>query len=566
MAYFLKKSTLNNRVYLQIVDGVYNPKTKNCKQTVYTKLGYLDELQKVYNDPIAHFKQEIEILNKKRKEKDVEEIPSNETQLFNLGNFPFVKLYKELNVCGIVNGYQALKHNKGRYMLSDIFEALLYSRIINPSSKLVAYNSVKDTFFQNFDFSKDQMYEAIELLGEQGDVIYEGIQLNISRKYHRNMKNVYFDCTNYYFEIDKPTQLVSPGPSKEERSNPIIGLGLLLDGDSIPLDYAIYPGNQSEKPIFRSILKDMKEKNNVKGRVIRIADKGLNCGDNIADCYYNKDGYIFSKTIKGANKEIKHWILDEKGYKETRDENGEVVYKIKSFIDDKNEITITTPEGKKKKVTIVQKQIVFWSRNFADKASYERDKGIAKLNKAVQLESFNKKMTYGFIGKYLNEDYVSKDGEIIDASKVKSINEDKIKEDSLYDGYYLIVTSEVKSSDEEIINAYRTLWQIEESFRITKTTLKTRPVYHSLENAIKGHFLICMTALLFIRMVEKKKLHSKVCSTRLVDSLRKYQCVKQKDNKYQLLYIDEVLQLLAEHYSIKLNQHYKTEAEIKKLF
>lgn len=534
MSYFLKKSTLNNRVYLQIVDGVYNPKTKNSKQKVYTKLGYLDDLEKVYTDPIAHFKEEIVILNQKRKEKDVEGIPSNETQLYNLGNFPFVKLYKELNVSGIVNGYQALKHNKGRYMLSDIFEALLYSRIIKPSSKIVAYNSVKDTFFQNFDFSKDQMYEAIELLGEQGDVIFEGIQLNLSKKYHRNMKRVYFDCTNFYFEIDRPTELISPGPSKEERSNPIIGLGLLLDGDSIPLDYAIYPGNQSEKPVFRNILKDMKEKNNVKGRVIRIADKGLNCGDNIADCYYNNDGYIFSQTVKEANKEIKHWILDERGYRETRDANGEVVYKIKSFTDNKNEITITTPEGKKMKVTIVQKQIVFWSRNYAEKAGYERDK-------AVQLESFNKKMTYGFTSEYSEED-------------------------SLYDGYCLIVTSEIKTPDEEIIEAYRTLSQIEESFRITKTTLRTRPVYHSLENAIKGHFLICMTALLFIRMVEKKKLHSKVCSTKLVDSLRKYQCVKQKENRYQLLYIDEVLQLMAEHYSIKLNQHYKTEAEIKKLF
>lgn len=566
MAYFLKKSPLRNRIYLQIVDGVYNPKTKNSKQTVYKKLGYLDALEITYNDPISYFQKEVDILNRKRKERDVEEIPTNEPQLYNLGNFPFVRLYKELYVSSIVNGYQALKHHKGRYKLSDVFEALIYSRIINPSSKLVAYNSIKDSFFQSFDFSKDQMYEAIELLGEQADVVFEGIQMNVSKKYRRNLKRVYFDCTNFYFEIDKPTSLVRPGPSKEGRSNPIVGLGLLLDADSIPLDYAIYPGNQSEKPIFRQVLNDMKGKNNIRGRVIRIADKGLNSGDNIADCYYNKDGYIFSQTVKGANKEIKRWILDPKGYRETRDGNGEVVYKIKSFIDNQNEITITTPEGKKMKVSIVQKQIVFWSRNYAEKASYEREKGIEKLSKAIQYESYNRKMTHGFTGKYIEEDFINKDGEIIEASKIKSINEDKIKEDELLDGYYLIVTSEVKTPDEEIIDAYRTLWQIEESFRITKTTLKARPVYHSLENSIKGHFLICMTALLFARIVEKKKLNSKVGIPRLIDSLRKYQCTKEKGGKYQLIYIDEVLQMLAEHYSIKLNQHYKSDKEIKKLF
>lgn len=564
MAIFLKKSTLNKRVYLQLADGVYDPKTKKSKQSVYKKLGYLDELEKEYNNPIEYFKAEAKKINEKRKNTNAEEIPEN-PQLLNLGNFPFRKLFKELNVARTINGYQVLKQKHDQFSLSQIFEMLLYAQIINPKSKNFTYNYTKDTFFQKYNFSSSQMYDAIEELGEDGDAIFEGIQLSISDKYKRNFKNVYFDCTNYYFEIDKPTEILKPGPSKEERSNPILGLGLLLDGNSIPLDYQLYPGNESEKPILRNILKDMKEKNGIKGKVIRIADKGLNCGDNIADAYMHNDGYIFSQTVKGASDEIKRWVLNSDGYIETKDSDGNIVYKIKSFVDKHAEINITI-NGKKTKHEIIQKQIVFWSRDFAQKSALEREKALEKLNKVLKTESQTNKAKYGFVGKYVNEDIIDDEGEIVDAIRLKMINREKVDLDSKLDGYYMLVTSETNEPSEHIIDAYRTLWEIEESFRITKTTLKTRPVYHSLENAIKGHFLICMTALLFIRMVEKMKLNSKIPASSLVESLRRYQCVKEDTNRYQLLYIDENLKTMSQFYSLKLNQHYKTESEIKKLF
>lgn len=565
MALFVKQTPQYGRVYVQIIDGVYSRKTKKVKQTVYKKLGYLDELEKDYKDPIAYFKDWCKKENQRLKGRDYEPIPEK-TSFKNLGYFPFKQLYKQLLVGKIVNNFQFLIGDEGRYKLSDVFEPLVYSRILNPTSKLETYDSFLDTLVHEFKFSKAQMYEAIELLGQDNGAIFEGMRLMMGDHYRVNLSNVYFDATNFYFEIDKPNDLAKLGPSKENRKNPIIGLGLLLDGDSIPLDYYIYPGNESEIPVARKVLKEMKEKNDIKGKVIRIADKGINCGDNIADAYLAGDGYIFSQSVRGAKGEVKDFILNEKGYKEIKDEHGEVIYKIKSRIDYEAEITVTDINGKKKRVNIPQKQIVFWSRDYSIKAKVERDRALVKTDKQLKLESIYKRDKYGHTSKYVNEDFIDEEGNIVDVEKIKSLNEEKIAYDESLDGYYLIVTSELKEKDDTIIEAYKTLWEIEESFRIMKSQLKTRPVYHSNLNAIRGHFLICITALFFIKMVEKKKLKGKLSPSQLVRSLRKYTATKLSDDKYQLHYYDENLNILSQYYSKKLNQHYKTEKEIKEIF
>ncbi len=565
MAYFVKQTPQNGRVYLQIINGVYDPKTQNAKQKVVKKLGYLDELQKQYVDPLQYFKDWCSSENELNKQRDLDPIPKKNAHL-NLGYFPFRQLYKELNVKRIVNNFQILSGNQARYELSDIFESLIYARILNPSSKLDTYEGFLDSLYHSFDYSKSQMYDAIELLGKDQGSIFEGIQLMISDKYRRNMNRVYFDATNFYFEIDKPNDLAKPGPSKEMRNNPIIGLGLLLDGDSIPLDYHIYPGNASEKPIYREVLRDMKEKNGVKGKVIRIADKGLNCSENIADAYLNKDGYIFSQTIRGAKSALKKRILDQRDYVETKNKDGEVTFKVKSWIDYEDEITVTNVDGKKVKVNIPQKQIAFWSRDYAEKSAIERERALQKLSRQLSTESSFKYEQYGHSGKYVDRLYLDDQGNPVEIDEYRGLNQDKILEDQLLDGYYLIVTSEINAKDSEIIEAYKTLWEIEESFRIIKSTLKTRPVYHSNLDAIKGHFLICLTALLFIRLIEKKKLKGQISASALVKSLKKYTCAQIDNNRYQLFYFDDNLSLLSQYYSIKLNQHYKTSNEIKDVF
>ena len=565
MAFFIKQTPQkNNRIFVQIVNGFYDKKTRNAKQKVYKKLGYLDELELKFKDPISYYQEIVDKLNEEKKNSLNEKIPVN-TEFFHLGHFPIINLLKQLNMSSIVNGVQTLLQGKETYSFYDVYEALVCLRMITPTSKLQSYKNIEQVTFSNPKFSEAQMYSCIEILGKYDEVIYEGLQSQLNDHYSRNKKKVFFDCTNYYFEIDKPTSFIKPGPSKEERSNPIIGLGLLLDGDGIPLDYKLYPGNESEKPIYREIMKDMKEKNNIKGRVIRIADKGLNCGDNILDSYINKDGYIFSQTVKGAKKEVKDWILYEKDYRYLKDNNGEVTFKIKSEIDDQVEISFMF-NGEKKKHKIKQKRIVFWSKDFAIKQAYEREKALEKTNKSLAYESLSKKEKYGFTGKYVEEIYHDREGEILEVKKEKYINQDKVTEDELYDGYYMLVTSEVDASDEDIIEAYKGLWEIEESFRITKSLLKTRPVYHSKLDAIRGHFLICISTLTLLRIIQKKKLHNKLSISQIVYSLRKYNCIKIEPNKYQLLYIDDTLDLIAQIYNVKLNQHYKNEKEKNFLF
>lgn len=565
MALFIKQTPQYGRVYVQIIDGVYDRKTKKVKQTVYKKLGYLDELEKDYKDPISYFKDWCKKENERLKNINYEPIPTK-TTFKNLGYFPFKQLYKQLLVGKIVNNFQFLIGDEGRYKLSDVFEPLVYSRILSPTSKLETYDSFLDTLVHEFKFSKAQMYDAIELLGQDNGAIFEGMRLMMKDYYRVNLNNVYFDATNFYFEIDKPNDLAKLGPSKENRKNPIIGLGLLLDGDSIPLDYHIYPGNESEIPVARKVLKEMKEKNDIRGKIIRVADKGINCGDNIADAYLAKDGYIFSQTVRGAKQELRDFILNQTNYKEIKDDFGEIIYKIKSRIDYEAIITITDTNGKKKKVNIPQKQIVFWSRDYSEKTKVERDRALAKTNKQLKVESIYKRDKYGHISKYITEDFIDEKGDTINVEKVKTLNQEKIEYDESLDGYYLIVTSELKEKDENIIEAYKTLWEIEESFRIMKSQLKTRPIYHSNLNAIRGHFLICITALFFVKMVEKKKLKGKVSSSGLIRSLRKYTATKLSDDKYQLHYFDENLSILSQYYSIKLNQHYKTDKEIKEIF
>lgn len=563
MALFVKQTPQYNRVYLQIIDGVYDKKTKKVKHIVYKKLGYLDELEKTYNDPINHFKDWCKKENKNRREKLTEEIPK-ETKLINLGYFPFYEMYKRLNINTIINNYQRLSEHKERYKLGDVFESLVYARILYPSSKKDTYDNFKDTLYHKFNYSSAQMYEGIEHLGKRDNYLFDGINYMISSKYRRNLNNVYFDATNFYFEIDKPNEIAKMGVSKENRKSPIIGLGLLLDGNSIPLDYKIYPGNESERTTYHEILDELKKKNDIKGKIIRIADKGLNSGESIKDAILAKDGYIFSESIKGAKQELIDFILKDEGYKETFDEEKNLVYKVKSRIDYEKEISITV-NGKKKKVNIKQKQIVFYSRDYALKTKLERNKALTKTLNNISKESTYKRDLYGFTSKYVEETYF-KEGIEIDIDKVKSLNLDKIHEDELLDGYYLIVTSELNAKDEDIIEAYHSLWDIEESFRIMKTTLKTRPVYHSLIDSIKGHFLICMTALLIVRLVEKIRLKSKVSASKLISSLKKYQALKVSDNKYQLYYYDETLNILAQFFGVKLNQHYKNEKEIKEIF
>lgn len=564
MSYFIRKKHNNRGEYYTLVHAIYKPSIKNTIQKTKV-LGYHDDFVKKYTDVETYLNEYVDNLNKKENEKkliDDEPIPSI-SPIKNLGYFMIKDYYDALNINQIIDVLAQFNKISEKNKIKDSLKFLLYSRIINPGSILSNFKDDKNLYFDDFNITLDSLYFANRFIGANYKLVKDFLQEKVSSVYKYDYKNTYFDTTNYYFEIDRPSYKKQKGASKENRKEPIIGLGLLIDKNGIPIDYDTFPGNQDEIPVMQSILDNYREKYGRGNKIIRIADKGLNSGDNIADAIRHEDGYIFSKSVRKSDTELINWILDDQGYKETI-KNNEVVYKIKSR-ETTVKIKVTDEKTSSKKETeIDQIQVVFYSKNFADKAKYERNKLIDKAIKETNSE--RRKSMLGQSYKYIKETRIDKEGNEINGSVVLSIDQDKIDEDSKLDGYYLIVTNQDDKTDEEIIDLYRGLWEIEESFRITKSELLARPAFISSDDGIEGHFFTCYLALLILRLIQKTKLKNTIGITSLLNTMRKYSCFKMDENKYCLIYNDENIPVLSKYYNLKLNQHFKNKKEIFEIF
>ena len=381
-----------------------------------------------------------------------------------------------------------------RFNVFDMISALVYARLVHPCSKSKTYDEAIPKLFGSYDFSLNQLYDGLEYIGCEYEKIIEIYNHQIQQMYKFDTSHTYFDCTNFYFEIDKEDDFQKKGPSKENKKEPIVGLGLLLDANQIPIGMKLFPGNQSEKPVIRNIIHDLKKRNSVSGRTIQIADKGLNCAENIFHTLKNGDGYIFSKSVKLLPETEKTWVLLPNDYKDIKNKRGEVLYRIKECVDD-FEYKFNDPEtGKEKKFKITEKRIVTYNPKLAKKQIYEINKEVekARLLKASQAQ----KSEYGDSAKYVIFATADKKGNETDGKIKVTMNEKLIKKNLELAGYNLLVTSEITMSDKDVYDAYHNLWRIEKSFRIMKSQLDARPVYLQKEDTIVGHFLICYLAVL----------------------------------------------------------------------
>ena len=344
-------------------------------------------------------------------------------------------------------------------------------------------------------------------------------------------------------------------------------MGLLLDSQGLPLAYHLFPGNGSEKLSLNPLLSRTKEEYEL-GRLVVVADKGLNCGDNIAYQLAQGNGYIYSQSIRGADQEFKQYVLEQGGYRKNGDNS-----KCKSRIYPK-EIAFTNAEGKKKKIRVDQKQVVFYGQDYADKARYERNRTVAKARKYLQNASgLNQALAYS-AASYIKGLQYDKDGEIIETKSMLYLDEARIREEEQFDGYYAIVTSELKMSDAEIIETYHGLWRIEETFKISKSDFKTRPIYVSLEAHIEAHFLTCFVALLLTRILELRMNKAEIpdqdgqpcvfSAFKLLDSLRKYTCSHVSENIYSFHYSDDVIRSIEKVFSLDLNKRFRKRGDIRK--
>ncbi len=547
MIYFLKKTNPTNKgTYLQIYTNYYDNNTKKKKTKCYKTLGYVDDLIKNgISDPINHYKNVIIKMNEDLKQASAPQISDKSVTKF-AGHFLISSLFDLLNMDKTLNIIS--KNFKCRYKFNEMFRALCYSQILSPGSKLKAFEKIIPNIYGSQTYSYDQVLDAVNFIGSDYHKYIEMLNKHIAVLWPRNVEKVYFDCTNYYFEIDLESIFQTKGPSKENQKSPLVGQALMLDSDQIPLDTEFYPGNESEKPYLRKRIEDMKVRNNITGRVIQVADKGLNCARNIYSAVIEaKDGYIFSKSIKGnnLNAEQKKWILesDDKFNKwiDVRDNEGNLIYKYKTVKTRINEQEYLdygeyeykckiNPEDKKDTVfSVKEKRIVTYNPKLAKKQKNEITKEIEKIVKLMSVKKVLRE-ELGDSAKYVNLSATSIEGEKVKI--VSSLNEEKIKNDLDFAGYNMIITSEINADPILIYKTYHNLWRIEESFRILKTYLESRPVYLSSQNGVYGHFLICYFSLTLMRLLELKIFKDEIPISQLFDFIRQYNITENYDGSF----------------------------------
>ena len=562
--YLKKTPNAQGRIRLSIVDNYYDKQKKCSRQKTIESIGFLDELEKIYEDPISHFQKRVELLNQQKKEKqapinftfyDSDRLCIGDNLRKNFGYAAFSKIYHELRLDTFFNNRQ--RHTKESYDANTIMKMLVYSRLLAPASKKASYDN-RDWFFEKTDYSLDDVYRCLTFLNKHKETLQVWMNDNIKKQYGRDTSLIYYDVTNYYFETDEQTDLLRKGVSKEHRPNPIVQMGLFMDNNAIPITYELFAGNTNDCLTYRPNFGRIKKQFDL-GRVISVADKGMTTGDNI---WYTintptKDGYVFSMSIRGADKSIKEYVLDEKGYEWLGEE-----YKRKSRLCPRT-ILVTSNNGKKIKKQVDEKQVVFWSKKYATRAKAEREAALAKARDlAKHPGNYTRATSYG-AAKYVKKvEYDKETGEILTASSILDINEDLIREEEALDGYYMLLTSEMDTPDDKIIDMYRGLWRIEESFKITKSELEARPVYVWTNEHIEAHFLTCFVALTLSRILEMKLEH-KYSAGRILESLSKANCSLIQQNYYMFDYFDEVLKDIGDLMNIDFAKRVRTLGDIK---
>jgi len=553
------------RVQLDIVQA-YRDKDGKSKHKSVLHIGYLDLAEKQYPDPIAHFTEvarqmtaeykeqtkpvHIEFYLKQAMEKSYDECK-------NFGYAALSKIYHELDIKSFLGNRQ--RSAKTDFNLNSIFRLLVFSRLLYPASKKHTYEN-RNLFFERSDFSLDDVYRSLGAFAKVKDGLILHLHNRLKAAYGRDTSMVYYDVTNYYFEIDEQDRLRRKGVSKEHRPDPIVQMGLFMDANGLPITYGLYPGNMLDKQTFIPMMDKIQDDFQLK-RVIYVADKGMTCGDNIGQILMDKNGYVFSYSIRGANKEFKDFVLNQSGYKFNADHS----FKLKSRIYPR-EITVTTVTGQKRRIAIDEKQVVFYSEKFAEKARRDRAAALQKAEELIKSPAkYNRATAYGAAKYVKGIVFDPKTGEVLTkAKKSLSLDLDLLREEEKYDGYYGLVTSELDELDQKVIDIYRGLWKIEESFKVTKSEFETRPVYLTREEHIEAHFLICFTALLIARILEYV-MKSKYSVGTLLDSLKKANCFRLEQSYYVFNYYDQVLADIGQALGLDFSLKYRCLSDIKKI-
>lgn len=567
--YLKKTPTKSGRISLSAVQG-YRDNGRVRQKTIKT-FGFVDELKNEFDDPVAHFLQVVAEMDAERLAESApikieihpaQKIDKRSTNRMSVGDAVPLAYYDALGIETAIRSN--MRGRKVEFDVNALLRLLVAERLLAPGSKHAAWERA-DRHFYKCDLSESDVYRGLDELSRMTPAIVSKINASISDAVMRDLTCGYYDCTNYYFEIDDEDDLRKRGVSKENRKSPIIQMGLLQDGHGIPVDFHLFSGNTHDSDTLLDALPEAKRAAGMQ-RVIVVADKGMNCSANIIATVAKGDGFVFSQSIRGtkSNTQLRNWVISDGGYK--KDENGE--FKIKSKQDSKT-VTISkeiSADGKQHKEQIDVKVVAFWSRKHAERARHERENLLLKAEQLVKSPGKYTKATHFGAAKYVkNVDFDKESGEVAACAKAPQIDWEAVKADEACDGYYCIITSETDWTDEQIIDAYRGLWKIEESFKVTKSLLKTRPVFVWNHDHIRAHFLTCYVTLVIERLIEHALGH-KYSAQAILEDIRALEC-SQADGEWWLFdhrtdLTDELFALIGEDAPRK----WMRRSDIKALF
>lgn len=594
---YLRQIKRPQGIYLAIQESYYDSSKKQSRTRTIESIGYLDNLRKEYEDPIAFFSQKAAAMTsekKKEKSKTIvidgsEKMDTNTDDILNVGYGILKHLYKELELDKFWNWKS--RNLSVEFSVDQIFRLLVFSRILCPASKKGTFDN-QNFYFEDFgDFSLDDIYHALDIICKNNEALQKWIFDHSEKLYDRDLSVSYFDCTNYYFDIgrsdmdsfdekgncvDKEGNIVDAkyrkrGPEKNHRPDPIVEMGLLMDRNGIPLAFDLFPGNESEKVHMRPIINRIKQDFS-NTRIIFVADRGLNTSDNIYylngdnKCDVNqRDGYVYGQSVRGAGAEFRNWVLSS-GYKKdtVKTEDGKEIFFIhKSRIYPK-ELHVNVTKPGKKTVKVDQKQMVYYSEKYAKKQKADREVMIERAKDLIKHpKKYDRVTSAGSAAYILNIAFDKSTGEIVDGKNLE-LNLTKIREEAKYDGYYSIVTSELNMSDFEMRDVYHGLSKIEETFKISKTEFSSRPIFVRTNEHIDAHFATCFTSLVLIRLLQAK-LGNRYPAGKIIESLKKYCCVPLDANNYKFTYFDEILKTCGNAFNLELDNRYRTRQQIQRI-
>lgn len=569
---------------------------KTTNRTV-ERIGYLDEFAGIYDDPIAHFKEEARSRSveskatlelslsehfsfgqeyRKQADGGVDEFSCTDLAVC-YGMLPLSQVYHELELDYFINNRR--RYTNASFNHNAIFQMLVYGRILFPDSKLGTWRN-RQRLLGNMDFTDDDVYRSLGFFARHKAAMVRHLHEKICKSYGRDTSLLFYDVTNYYWEIDAEDDIRRRGCSKEHRPEPIVQMGLLMDTNGLPVTYGLFAGNTNDCLTLSPMMGEVSEDLRAQG-VVYVADKGMMSGDNRAEVIINEGGYVFSNSVRGASKETKRYVTEEKGFTV----NGEGTYKYKSRTVP-TEISVTDlSTGEKTKVTINERQIVFWSRKYQDRTRHERQRALQTAADYGSCEN-----NHGG-NRYFKKIVVDKvDGQVVEHKEyVRVLDEDLLSKDEALDGYYMICTNVIglapgekpfgtrsrflsdnlfqldkQVADQDVIDMYRGLWRIEESFRITKSWLRARPVFVHTEPSIEAHFLTCFVGLLMLRILELRTDRA-IEVSRMVESLRNAVLVDATGDVLVSSYCDNILAKIGEVLDLDLTKKRYRASELARL-